>query len=80
MPLYEYYCADCRSKFELLVSYAASEADDLVCAKCQGGHVRKLLSVFAAPRGGSDGYEASGGDDFGGSGGGCCGGACGCHD
>ncbi|HEV8192547.1 MAG TPA: hypothetical protein VGP82_13855, partial [Ktedonobacterales bacterium] len=27
VPLYEYYCADCRSKFELLVSYAASEAD-----------------------------------------------------
>ena len=83
MPLYEYYCADCRGKFELLVSYAASEADDIVCAKCHGSHVRKLLSVVARPRFGSagdfDASDADYGDDFGG--GGCaCGGACSCQN
>ena len=82
MPLYEYYCADCRGKFELLVSYAASAADGIVCSKCHGSHVRKLLSVVARPRSGSvDDFSASDadyGDDFGG---GCaCGGACSCQN
>ncbi len=89
MPLYEYYCSDCRSKFELLVSYEASEADDIVCTHCHGGHVRKLLSVFARPRAVAAGEtfgDYSGSDDYGdadGDFGGSCacgGGGCGCHD
>ena len=85
MPVYEYYCAECRSSFDLLMSYAASEAD-IVCTRCHGTHVRKRFSVFASPRGSASaseygGYSETGGD-YGddGSGGGCCGGACGCHD
>lgn len=87
MPLYEYYCSDCRGKFEALTSYEASQAG-MVCATCHGTNVRKLLSVFARPsRGGSDDfgdfsdgdYGDDGGEDFGG--GGCsCGGACGCNN
>lgn len=88
MPLYEFYCADCREKFELFTSYQAS-AGEIVCAKCHGGRVRKMFSVFAARRGaggafadGYDGGEYGGyGDDGGemGMGGGCsCGGACSC--
>ncbi|GHO53790.1 FmdB family zinc ribbon protein [Ktedonobacter robiniae] len=50
MPLYEYYCPDCKNKFELLVSY--KHADDVVCMKCHSEKVRRLLSVFAAQRGG----------------------------
>ena len=54
MPLYEYRCSDCKSKFELLVSH--KHADDVVCMKCRSEKVRRLLSVFAAPRGaGEDG-------------------------
>ena len=68
MPLYEYYCSDCRSKFELLVSYEASEADDIVCARCHGGHVRKLLSVFARPRAVAVGDSFGDYDDYGESG------------
>jgi putative FmdB family regulatory protein len=60
MPLYEYYCQDCRTKFELLTIYTASEVD-VECAKCHGTHVRKLFSVFAAPRK-SSGVSS---DDFG---------------
>jgi putative FmdB family regulatory protein len=52
MPLYEYYCSDCKSKFELLVSH--KHADDIICMKCQSENVRRLLSIFAAPRGGND--------------------------
>lgn len=90
MPLYEYYCAECRGKFELLVSFEASNAD-VVCTRCHGTSVRKLISVFARPvRGGGDNfgdlgddgdeygseYGADDGEDFGG---GCsCGGNCTC--
>lgn len=82
MPLYEYYCADCQSKFELLVSYAASDADDLVCTKCHGSKVRKLLSVVARPRYGSaSDFSASDADYDDDYGGGCsCGGACSCQN
>ena len=76
MPLYEYYCADCRGKFEMFTSYETSEGD-IVCTKCHGGRVRKMFSLFAAPRGSGDYDDAS--YDDGDMGGGCsCGGACSC--
>ena len=77
MPLYEYYCSDCKSKFELIVSH--QHADDVVCMKCRSEKVRRLLSVFArATRSGDDfGYDDGGELEAGGSCG--CGGDCGCH-
>ena len=75
MPLYEYYCSDCRAKFELLVSH--QHADDVVCMKCHSEKVRRLLSVFAMARG--DGEEA-GYDETPAMGGcSCGGGSCGCN-
>ncbi len=76
MPLYEYYCSDCKSKFELLVSH--KHADDVVCMKCHSEKVRRLLSVFARTSGSG---EESAYDDMGTSMGSCgCGnGDCGCH-
>jgi len=75
MPLYEYYCSDCKSKFELLVSH--QHADDIVCMKCHGEKVRRLLSVFAR----TSGSEESAYDDMDASMGSCgCGnGSCGCN-
>jgi len=75
MPLYEYYCSDCRAKFELLVSH--QHADDVVCMKCHSEKVRRLLSVFAAPRGGSEGADYDEAPTTGGCG--CGGGSCGCN-
>ncbi len=77
MPLFEYYCSNCQSKFELLVSH--KHADDVVCMKCHSEKVRRLLSVFATPR--SNVATADGGSDSAPSMGGCgCGGgSCGCH-
>jgi putative FmdB family regulatory protein len=77
MPLYEYYCSDCRSKFELLVSHR--HADDVVCMKCRSENVRRLLSVFSSPRGGNgneESYDAAP-PSMGSCG--CGGGSCGCH-
>lgn len=91
MPLYEFYCADCRGKFEVLTSYERS-LGAIACTTCEGTNVRKLLSVVARPRrgAGDDGGDWGdfGGDDYEGESsgpeaGGCgCGGACSCgmHD
>jgi putative FmdB family regulatory protein len=59
MPLYEYYCSDCKSKFELLVSH--QYADDVVCMKCRSEKVRRLLSIFATRNSSSEemAYEES---------------------
>ena len=80
MPMYDFYCADCRERFELLTSYAAS-AGGVSCPTCQGSRVRKLFSVFAtggrASDSGASDYGAE--SDGGAYGGGCaCGGACSC--
>jgi putative FmdB family regulatory protein len=72
MPVYEYYCPDCSTKFERLASLSRANEQPL-CPNCHGSNTRKLLSTFASLRGGA------GGDDFGApsvtptSGGGCAG-------
>jgi putative FmdB family regulatory protein len=75
MPLYEYYCSDCRAKFELLVSH--QHAEDVVCMKCHSEKVRRLLSVFAMSR--SDGEDASYDETPAMGGCSCGGGSCGCN-
>jgi putative FmdB family regulatory protein len=44
MPIFEYKCQDCGTKFEKIVSSSASE---VVCKACDSPRVEKLLSVFA---------------------------------
>jgi putative FmdB family regulatory protein len=72
MPIYEYFCPKCATKFEQL--RPMSEADNAaICAKGHKGAAR-TLSVFAAVSRDADGSVATM------SGGGCAcgGGACGC--
>jgi putative FmdB family regulatory protein len=75
MPVYEYYCTKCGTKYELLRSM--SRSDDP--ATCPNGHKggARTLSLFA-----SVGNKQAGADfdDYApGGGGGCgCGGACAC--
>lgn len=51
MPIYEYRCQDCQSRFEKLVRRAEDEAE-LVCPTCAGKRLTVELSVFAAPAAG----------------------------
>lgn len=46
MPLYEYYCSQCETKFELLRPMSRSDAP----AACPNGHqgAERVLSVFSA--------------------------------
>ena len=47
MPIYEYRCQDCGSKFEKLVR-RESDVPELECPKCGQKHLAQELSTFAA--------------------------------
>jgi putative FmdB family regulatory protein len=49
MPIYEYSCEDCGTKFEKLVR----QSDDVVCPSCGQAHLKTELSTFAAHTGGA---------------------------
>jgi putative FmdB family regulatory protein len=72
MPLYEYYCPKCTTKFELL--RPMSRADE--AGTCPKGHTggTRTLSVFAAVSKGTDGAPQT----MMGGGCACGGGGCGC--
>ena len=70
MPIYEYRCVDCDSKFDKRMSMAASDSR-VSCPEC-GAEARRLLSVFAAFRKGESGQVAA----IGGGCAGCAGGSC----
>jgi putative FmdB family regulatory protein len=61
MPLYEYHCPQCETRFELL--RPMSRSDDP--ATCPNGHKRaqRVPSVFAAVSNGADGETAPIGGD-----------------
>lgn len=47
MPIYEYKCQDCGSRFEKLIR-RSSDADALECPSCGEKHLTQELSTFAA--------------------------------
>ena len=47
MPIFEYRCEDCGTKFEKLVR-RASESTELECPSCGEKHLKQELSTFAA--------------------------------
>ncbi|MFO7742315.1 MAG: zinc ribbon domain-containing protein [Anaerolineae bacterium] len=47
MPLYEYECPDCGTRFDAL--RAMSEADDpIACPQCAREDSRRMISLFSA--------------------------------
>jgi putative FmdB family regulatory protein len=75
MPLYEYYCAECRTKFEALRPMNKADAA-IQCKSCESVRTSRVLSLFAATSK-SEGTAQAFSRNMGG-GGGCCGGMCGC--
>ena len=49
MPIYEYYCKECDSRFEKICS--AKNADTMNCEKCASPKTIRLLSPFGITRG-----------------------------
>ena len=46
MPLYEYTCADCHERFEVLQRMGEG-AEGLTCPNCRSPHVDRQLSTFS---------------------------------
>ena len=45
MPIYEYLCEDCGTKFEKLVRRTG---DEVLCPSCGQNHLKTELSTFSA--------------------------------
>ena len=58
VPIYEYYCADCKIDFDKLVKLSDANAKQ-DCPECGGRHTQKKLSTFATS-GGSTGTGCGG--------------------
>jgi putative FmdB family regulatory protein len=52
MPIFEYRCQDCGTKFERLVR-RSTEVAELECPSCGKQHLQQELSTFAAHANGS---------------------------
>ena len=48
MPLYEYQCEGCKSKFEVLQRVNESNNKALVCPNCGTPEPKKVFSSFAS--------------------------------
>jgi putative FmdB family regulatory protein len=64
VPIYEYNCGNCSTKFEK--RRAMSQADsEIACPQCSDTHTRRSLSLFAAfsksSNGGSQAVSGGGG-------------------
>lgn len=68
MPLYEYRCQDCGTKFEKLVRSSTVVAE-IACPTCGEHHLQPELSTFAAHANGSAASQPA-------MGGGCPAGMC----
>lgn len=56
MPIYEYLCKPCRRRFSALVGVVAN-AKPVVCPRCGGTDLQKLVSRFARVRSEDDALE-----------------------
>lgn len=54
MPIYEYCCTDCGTKFSKLRPMSQADAP-MACTSCQSTNTRRALSLFAAISRGSSG-------------------------
>lgn len=64
MPIYEYTCTDCGTRFETIRSMREADAP-IECTRCKSLHTARQISLFCA--------QSSSGTIAGGGGGGCAG-------
>ncbi len=74
MPIYDYRCEECKTKYDVLHKVREQE-EDIVCPSCGSKHAKKLMSISSVAIGGSSSeYKSYGSDTC--ETGGCCGGSC----
>ncbi|MCX6047473.1 MAG: zinc ribbon domain-containing protein [Chloroflexi bacterium] len=48
MPIYEYYCSDCRKRVSVFFRSMSMASDEAArCPNCEGAHLRRLVSRVA---------------------------------
>lgn len=51
MPIYEYGCYDCRKKVSIFFrTISAAQSGQVVCPRCQGKNIKRLMSKVAVVR------------------------------
>lgn len=51
MPIYEYYCLDCRRRVSVFFrTFSAAAAGDAHCPRCEGDRLRRVVSRVAVLR------------------------------
>lgn len=73
MPIYEYQCEKCHTKFEAIRSMKDADAE-IACKSCQSNKTKRALSLCYSK---SDGHSTSTSSSHSGGCGGCSGGSCG---
>ncbi|MBS4033356.1 MAG: zinc ribbon domain-containing protein [Ignavibacterium sp.] len=58
MPIFEYKCEECNSKFELLHKSSANN-EEITCPFCKSVNNKKLFSAFSASVTGNSSYGDS---------------------
>ena len=76
MPIYEYLCDECDTRFERIV---LNKQQEIACPMCASKKATIQLSVFATANVSSNGSAVKPSSSGSSGGGGCCGGGCGCH-
>jgi putative FmdB family regulatory protein len=56
MPIFEYQCKNCNTKYEILHKSSAN-LEEVVCPECHSKDSKKLLSTFSASMGSSSNYS-----------------------
>jgi putative FmdB family regulatory protein len=74
MPIYEYVCDDCDTRYERIAMSASQEID---CPKCASKRHTLQLSVFSAGKSANVTSSSGGASASGGCG--CTPNSCGCH-
>ncbi len=79
MPIFEYLCKNCNTKYEILHKSSAN-LEKVVCPECHSKDSKKLLSTFSSSIGNSPNYSSGENCATGNCGllsGGCASGMCG---
>jgi putative FmdB family regulatory protein len=58
MPVFEYKCTKCDTKFEVYHKSTVNQ-EEVACPKCSSKENKKLFSTFAASVGSSHSHESS---------------------
>lgn len=43
MPTYDYFCQDCKQRFDVFMTYAEYGTRPVTCPHCKGGNVRRRV-------------------------------------